>query len=100
VRWNRRRRGWWPKLCTLREGDIVWVKQNYAASDPILLVQRVRHKKYVAHCEKMRYWYEGIFLSLMTGKLQTKKLGNGMTYGEVTRAPKPEPPDEEDDAVE
>ena len=80
---------------TLREGDILW-RDKFPSNDPWLLVQRIHHK--VERHGKMIYWYDGVFLSLMTGKLETKKLSNAMTYCTVERAPRPpEPVDEDDD---
>lgn len=101
MRWNRRRRHHWPKLRSLKEGDIVWV-ERYPHNEPVLLVQRIHHKKVIPPrsayaSERTVYWCEGVFLSLLTGKLETKKLSNAMTNGEVTRAPRPLKPVNEED---
>ena len=95
--WKRRRRNHYPKWRTLKEGDIVWLEKG-TQKDPLLLVQRIHRKVERAHTG-MVYWYDGVFLSLTTGEMTTRKLSNGMTFAEVTRAPRPPEPeeDEEDD---
>ncbi len=89
--WKRRKRSNYPLWRKLREGDIVWKTDG-----PILLVQRIHRKEYRSY-SGMIYWYDGVFLSLMTGKIHTQKLSNGMTFADVTFAPKPSPPEDESD---
>lgn len=95
--WKRRKRANWPKLRTLREGDIIWV-EKYPNTEPHLLVQRIHQKKKFP--ARTVYWYDGVFLSLVDGKLSTKKLSNAMTYAAVTKAPIPPPPDDDEDDEE
>ncbi len=96
---RQRRRHHFPKWRSLREGDIVWV-ERYPNTEPILLVQRIHQKEKHPYNDSMKYWYDGVFLSLVTGTISTRKLSNGMTFGQVTRAPQLPPPEENDESDE
>ena len=92
ISWKRRRRHSYPQWRTIKEGDIVWVNKRLNV-EPILLVQRLRHKG-TRPGGNVVYWHDGVFLSLVTGKIETRKLSHGMTFGEVTRAPRPSESDD------
>lgn len=99
MRWRRRRRNHYPKWRELNEGDIVWI-DRYPNKEPILLVQRIKRKKVDPYTNEPRYWSDGVFLSLLTGKMEVKKLTNGMTFADVTRAPMPPAPTPDEEDVE